>query len=59
MVRDQIFGWKGNIGMAPPPLGHSIDAWWDGMLAGIPKEKGSEASGAFIYSMWGGLEGAK
>jgi hypothetical protein len=34
-------------------LGRNIDAWWDGVLAGIPKEKRREASGAFIYAMCG------
>ena len=52
-VREKIFDWNGSIGIAPPPLGHDINGWWDGMLAGIPKEKRREASGNFIYTMWG------
>jgi hypothetical protein len=51
-VRERIFAWNGSIGAAPPPLGRTIDSWWDGTLAGIVKEKRREASGAFIYTMW-------
>jgi hypothetical protein len=53
VVRERIFAWNGSIGAAPPPLGQTIDSWRDGTLAGIPKEKRREASGAFIYTMWG------
>ena len=52
-VRNNIFGWLGTIGNAPPTLGRAIDGWWDAMLAGLPKERRREASGAFIYCMWG------
>ena len=52
-IRELVFEWNGNIGVAPPPLGHTLDRWWDGMMAGIPKERRREASGVFIYSMWG------
>jgi hypothetical protein len=52
-VRERTFAWNGSIGAAPPTLGRNIDAWWDGVLAGIPKEKRREASGAFIYAMCG------
>ena len=34
-------------------MGKSINAWWDGMCAAILKERRREASGVFIYAMWG------
>ena len=52
-VRENIFMWNGSIGVAPPPLNHTLDSWWDGMAAGLLKEKRQEANGAFIYSIWG------
>ena len=52
-MREFIFAWNGSIGIAPSPAGHDIDRWWDGMLAGNQKEKRREASGNFIYAMWG------
>ena len=43
------------------PLGKSINDWWDGMTAPIPRERERErererrheASDAFMYAMWG------
>jgi hypothetical protein len=52
-VRERIFAWNGFIGATPPPLGQTIDSWWDGTHASIAKEKRREASGTFIYTMRG------
>ena len=52
-VREKVFAANGTIGTVTPPLGRSINAWWDDMLGRLPKEKRREASGTIIYAMWG------
>ena len=44
---------KATFFLVPPPLGHTINNWWDGALARLPKEKKRVVSGTFIYVMWG------
>ena len=31
----------------------SLNEWWDATIAGIPKDRRREASGAIMYSIWG------
>ena len=49
----EFFGWNNTIGFAPPPLGHNINIWWDGMISGRSEKIRGDASDAFIYLMWG------
>jgi hypothetical protein len=52
-VREQIFVSHGTIGLATPPAGRGLNQWWEETIANLPREKRREASGAFIYTMWG------
>ena len=52
-VREQVFAWNGTIGRPPTDTSLGINSWWEEAIRTIPKEKRREASGAFIYSMWG------
>ena len=52
-VRQRVFAWHGQIGAPPPPNANGFNTWWDTTLAGLPKAKRREASGAIIYSICG------
>ena len=52
-VRERIFSWHEQLGAPSHPNGRSLNEWWDATIAGIPKDRRREASGAIMYSIWG------
>lgn len=52
-MREETFASHGKIGIITLPAGRCINSCWEDTIGAIPKARRREASGEFIYAMWG------